>query len=763
MNYYQISNDTGRFANYLSVAEEGRRTNQNYYIPEIEDALQAESREHFNAGMLHSFFGGINKKPVAVVREAFGEAVYDDIYEMNRGSAKDRTVRLHHSQGTKYQKAGYDVLEMDFAGSGGQDVYRAHKGRRGRINLKDKTAAQILEDYGTKAPKPDGKGEFDYIWKKERSMELPGNQSAQKIRYTFPGPTPGWLVFSGLPNVGEYSIQNCSDYARFYGEQFLTERFDKWLKGEDPRPIHIALSGHSRGAVSVGLSAKKIDEWITEYINTHPGAEKFKDFVNYDLIFRDPVPGIGTNLSVGDCDLRNIPIVNATVFCSLGIQGPETVFPLQHVRGAKKLILNMEPHQMDVDQTDDSQRSLIGNDGAGHMVSYYDAETGEMHRGSGMSELPDGIYVADEKHRLIRMTSYSQVQDFYQTALPKGSLQTNRTAIIHEMVRDWFCENELQMSFPDEQTRSAEANKNEYAQRNLMKSDDAQLDPVKREIEELRRLKQQSASGQELLQQNKNLIEACRTYMKGVSMPPKGRNAELMGLVGDTLSFTMRENNQLKKELNLVKAGDPQAILDAKIKAHKDRLEKKEGYLERKQALAEKRLGQEERVLDMMKNAKGKCETWLKKLDQTKSWKSNSSSYDKMHKMLEEGTKLSPRTTLNQMTDFLNRFTKASGSYFESHNTLIGPISGDGSTRLTESMAMQTFGKAQLQQLKQLSSGMGERNTPIGLRIMKHNDELDELERRRQERSAAPANPEIRKAVKPDVQQQEAAPTLPSL
>lgn len=418
VNYYQISNDTGRFANYLSVAEEGRRTNQNYYIPEIEDALQAESREHFNAGMLHSFFGGINKKPSAVVREAFGEAVYDDIYEMNRGSAKDRTVRLHHSQGTKYQKAGYDVLEMDFAGSGGQDVSRAHKGRRGRI---------------------------------------------------------------------------------------------------------------------------------------------------------------------------------------------------------------------------------------------------------------------------------------------------------------------------------------------------------KREIEELRRLKQQSASGQELLQQNKNLIEACRTYMKGVSMPPKGRNAELMGLVGDTLSFTMRENNQLKKELNLVKVGDPQAILDAKIKAHKDRLEKKEGYLERKQALAEKRLGQEERVLDMMKNAKGKCETWLKKLDQTKSWKSNSSSYNKMHKMLEEGTKLSPRTTLNQMTDFLNRFTKASGSYFESHNTLIGPISGDGSTRLTESMAMQTFGKAQLQQLKQLSSGMGERNTPIGLRIMKHNDELDELERRRQERSAAPANPEIRKAVKPGVQQQEAAPTLPSL
>ena len=784
VNYYEISNDVIRFGNYLSVAEERRRTNQDYYIQEVEDALQAEAREKFEPGWAHTFFGGIKKKPSSVVREAFGDAVYDEIYEMTRGSTQERKVRLHHSRGTKFQKEGHDVLEMDFAGSGGQDVIRKHKERYGGIVLEGKTQEQILKDYGEKAPKPDGTGAFDYIWKKERTMDLQDGTSAQKVRYTFPGPTPGWRYFRGLPNIGEYSVQNSSDYARFYAEQFLEERFNQWLKDGTPKPVHIALSGHSRGAVTAGQAAVKINQWITDYINTHPGAEKFKDYVNYDLILRDPVPGIGTSLSVGDCDLRDVPNVNVTVFCSLGIQGPETVFPLQHIRGAKKLILNMEEHQMDVSETDNTQKSIVGNDNTGHMVSYYDSETGEMHRGSGLSDLPDGVYFADEKYRLIRVTSYSQMQELYHAALPKGSMQTDRTKTIHEMVRDWFCENELQMSFPDEQTRSAEANKNEFTQKSIMKSGSMRLEPIKREIEALRKLKQQNASTQELLQQNKNLIEACRTYMKGTSVPPKGENAYLMGLVGDTLSFTMRENNQLKKELNLVKDDDPQALLDAKIKAHKDRLDKKEGYLERKKALTEKRLGQEERIMSMMKSTKEKCETWLKTLDQTTSWKSNSSSYNKMHQMLEAGTKLSPRTSLNQMTDFLKRFTKVSGSYFDSHTSLIGPITFDGITRLNESGLMQEFGRNQLEQLKELSAGLGERNTPIGLQIMKHQDELSALERRQQEQTElnanpekapvnpekapanpekAPVNPENRAGVKPVVQPEQVGPAVPSV
>ncbi|MBP5294318.1 MAG: hypothetical protein J6Y95_01210 [Lachnospiraceae bacterium] len=64
------------------------------------------------------------------IREVLGDSVYDEIGEMNRGEVKDRKVRLHYSPGTKYQKQGHDVLEMGFAGSGGQEMIRAHKGRR---------------------------------------------------------------------------------------------------------------------------------------------------------------------------------------------------------------------------------------------------------------------------------------------------------------------------------------------------------------------------------------------------------------------------------------------------------------------------------------------------------------------------------------------------------------------------------------------------------------------------------------------------------
>ncbi len=751
VGYYEISNDTIRFGNYLSMAEERRRTNQDYYIREVEDALQAEAREKFEPSWAHRFFGGIKKKPSTVVREAFGDAVYDDIYEMSRGSTQERKVRLHHSRGTKFQKEGHDVLELDFAGSGGQDVTREHKDRHGGIDLEGKTPAQIREDYGERAPKPDGTGLFDYIWKKERTLNLQDGASARKVRYTFPGPTPDWRHFRGLPNVGEYSIENTSDYARFYAEEFLGENFSRWLDGEPPKPLHIALSGHSRGAVTAGMTAVKINQWITEYINTHPGAEKFKDYVNYDLILRDPVPGIGTSLSVGDCDLRDVPNVNVTVFCSLGIQGPETVFPLQKIRGAKKLILNMETHQMDIKQTDDTQKALVGNDNAGHMVSYYDSETGEMHRGSGLSDLPDGVYFADEKYRLIRVTSYSQVQELYHAALPDGSMQTDRTRKIHEMVRDWFCENELQMSFPDEQTRAAEEKKNEIIQKKLLKSGYARLDPVKREIQELQRLKQMNASKQDLLAQNRKLIEACRTYMKEISMPPKGESAYRMSLVGDTLSYTMRENNQLKKELNLVRADDPQALLDAKIQAHHERLKNKEGYLERKKALDEKRLGQEERIYAMMKQTKEKCETWLKQMDETKSWKGNSSSADRLCKVLAEGTRLSPRTTVNQMSEFLRRFTRASDAYFEAHDSLLGPITDDGQTRLAESRTMRDYGAAQIKQMKELSAGLGEKNTAIGIHIMKHTADVEELERRRQEQTELNANPEVGINANPEI------------
>ena len=149
------------------------------------------------------------------------------------------------------------------------------------------------------------------------------------------------------------------------------------------------------------------------------------------------------------------------------------------------------------------------------------------------------------------------------------------------------------MSFPDERTRKAETAKNDVIQSKILRSGGKRMEPVKAELEKLRELKQKDPTKEELIEQHKKLIEACRTYMKETkTMPPSGNSAYKLGLIGDTLSFTMRENNQLTKELSIERGEHRAFELDDKIRAHKDRLEKKEGYLERKQAAEAKRLEQ---------------------------------------------------------------------------------------------------------------------------------------------------------------------------
>ena len=728
VSYRKIHDDIQRLIRYRQTAAERRRTMETYVFEQNEGEAE-NAGQPFEPSWGHRVFGGITKKASTAIRSAFGDAVYDEIREMGRGELRDRQVPLHHSLGTKFQKQGHDVLEMEFAGSGAEDVYREHKERKGVIKLDGKTPQQILETYGEKAPKPGGTGEFDYIWKKERTIELPDKQSAKKLRYTFAGVSP--TVFGGAFNFGDYSIESSRDNARDFAKAFLEERFQDWLAHpEHRRPIHINLSGHSRGAVTAGQAALKIDEWITEYIKTHGGTEQFKDLIHYDLVLRDPVAGFGSDLRFGDCDLRKLKNLNVTVLASMGVQAPDKILPLQYVQGVKRLILTTTDHLLDITGTDNTQKQLVGNDKDGHMVSYYDSETGEMHRGSGISELPDGIYVADEKHRLIRMTSYSQVNELFGSVFENSSPQATRSQRIHKMVRDWFCENELQMSFPDERTRRMEEAKNDFTQSKLLQIKSKRMLPVQDEIRKLDLLKRRNPSREALMAQNKKLIEACRTYMKETAMPPSGNSAWKLGLVGDTLSYTMRENNQLTRELT------GPSPLDEKIRAYRERLEEKPGYLERKQAAESKRLGQEKQLLELIRRTAKLCRDSLDTLDKTWIGKSGSASYERMHKILEAGTKLDAQVSVNEMTEYLKRFSKLSESYSQSHDYLIGPLTTDGMIRLRESRTLSRFGQAAGEELKKLSAGLGERNTPVGLRIAERSANLEYLKARQRELQA---------------------------
>ena len=754
VSYEHIFADMQRLARYRSAAEERRRTVESYTIQEGGEA--EEAGQPFAPGWGHRVFGGITKQAGAAIREAFGSEVYDEIREMGRGSLGERTVPLHHALGTKYQKQGSDVLEMEFAGSGAEDVYREHKERRGKIDLKDKSPKDILETYGEKVQKPNGKGKFDFIWKKVRRIDLPDGQSATKLRYTFAGVSP--TTMNGIFNFGDYSIESSRDNACAFARRFLEERFDDWLRNpEHRRPIHLNLSGHSRGAVTAGQAAVKIDEWVREYIRTHEGAEQFRDLLHYDLVLRDPVAGFGSDLRFGDCDLRKIPNVNVTVFASMGVQAPDKILPLQYVQGVKRLILTTTDHLIDVTGTDDSQKMRLGNDKTGHMVSYFDAETGEMHRGSGISELPDGIYVADEKHRLIRMTSYSQVNELFRSVFENSTAQATRSERIHKMVRDWFCENELQMSFPDERTRRMAEARNDWTQGRLLQIKSKRMAPIQAEIETLELLKRKNPTKEALIAQNRKLIEACRTYMKETGMPPSGNSARKLGLVGDALSYAMRENNQLSKELRLSKGEVPDSPLDEKIRAYRERLERKDGSLEGKLALERKRFVQEQKLLAMIEATAKTCGDALALLDATRGGKRSSDSCERLHKLLKAGTKLDAQLSVNELKEFLKRFTKASEDYRRSHDSLIGPLTKDGQRRLTESRNLTAFGKTVDAELKKLSAELGDNNAPIGLRVAERASSLKYLEQRREalrgaepqrgvdpERQPAPAEPGLR-------------------
>ncbi len=712
VTYGEISNKSSD--HYYEAQQALRRTSEYYYIPEDEHPWNTEFAERFENGWWHQNLGGITKKTSSSIKQALGSDIYDEIYEMGRGKAEDRKVKLHHSLGTKFQKQGHEVLELEFAGTRGEDVVRTHKDRHGGISTKNMSPDGIREKYGTPVPKPGKTNEvFDYIRKKERTINVAG-EPVEKVRYTFGGPP--------VLNFGEYSVQNSRDNAARLTAEFLKTRFEEWIKGKAPTPIHIELSGHSRGAVTAGQAVIKIDEWISKYIDEHPQAANFKDFINYDLILRDPVPGLGTNRTIGDCDLRKIKNVNCTVIASLGIQGPDDVFPLQHVRGSKKLILNTMEHQMDISETDESQKNLFGNDKEGHMVSYYDSETGEMHRGTGMSELPDGIYVADEKYRLVRVTSYSQVNELYNAAFDNGTPQAIRTRRIQKMCRDWFCENELQMSFPDEKTRKAEEAKAAGIKDKLLSMNIKRLRGVKEELRMVDHIKSQPNIPKEaIIEANKILIKACRDYMKDTKMPAKGVSAEKLGMVGDMLSFAMKENNQISKELNLVPDNDPRKELDEKIRLQKERLEKRPGYLENKQHWEKERLEKEKEVYSIVTNTQASCKEYLDNMNRLHTWKKKDAS---LKAILEEGSRLGPKTSVREMKDFLKRFTTIA--------------------KKQEYPSLVAAGKRAAFKLNQLSFNLGEPDVPIGVRVQNRENNIKYLKNKEQEliNEAAPKQQE---------------------
>ena len=302
--------------------------------------------------------------------------------------------------------------------------------------------------YGT-TPKNENLKEKELIHMKEKTDTAEDGTELLRRRYAMAGPQGGIFgtkLGAGVSNKGDYSINNLSNYILEAGKEYLEQIFNNWKTEDDAKshPINISLRGHSRGAVAVSHGAMKLKYWLNKY---YP---QYEPYVTFNLIQNDPVPGYGSDHGLKQkinlqnetrADLKKEmekremkelgDSVNSTVVYSLHTQYP-VFFSPQSVDGAKRIILTAGTHSVNTDHVDRSQSDKA------HRQPYMDMETGEVYRSSGLSELPEGIYIADENYRLVRIPNFEIAKDILGNVLEKAGGQGERHKRIKEVIKNWY-------------------------------------------------------------------------------------------------------------------------------------------------------------------------------------------------------------------------------------------------------------------------------------------------------------------------------------
>ncbi|MBE5923635.1 MAG: hypothetical protein E7271_04090 [Lachnospiraceae bacterium] len=694
--------------NHLKRSEDERqkiRDKNDYTMAELtDDALE---NIQFNFGQKKM---GIVKTNRQAIKEVFGEEIYDDIDEAHKGTKEERTITIHHAKGNRQFRAGADVLEFDLAGSGFDEARKEYRGQHGNRNVfnvsKEELDRSIQVQYGDRAKDING-NTFEKIRVKDKKVKV-GDKTFTKKRYTISGP-------GGL-NVGKHSIENNRVYVRDFAKSHIEPLLQKWARGEEePHDIQINITGHSRGSVASAESIIYINNWMKDYAKKHPECQQFMSRVKFDMLVRDPVPGFGTSIRFGSRDLRDIPNLNATVFCTMGQEWPDFAFPLEKIRGAKRIVIGTTEHGMDLSRIDLSQMNKK-DDGLSHQAGFYDAENGEYYRGSGIAEMPEGIYIADDRNNLVRITNYSQIGKIV-SAVHEGAskgIQTGRVGVIHEMVRDWFVDNTLSISYQSETERYTAQDKGKDAMDKIMKSDVSRLKPVKKEIEKLDKLMSSGASKEEIMEANSNLIKVCKAYVGKTKVPCTGDSEYRMNLVSDVLTFTERENNYLERGLD------------------KKKDMTREGSLDRQIARENKRLANDKDIKAMMNDAADACKKSIEALSQTRKGNSNSVEYEQFINALKVGSTLSQNSSIEDYTRIMNNIKNVSDNYVKTHEgLLIGPVSDDGKTRLKYAQLLSTYSYKNIKVMSEKARTVGDKSASIDRVIEKRNNKLESLNNRK--------------------------------
>ncbi len=424
----------------------------------------------------------------AAIRQKISTRVYEKYDRVIQSDETDasRKLELHHAHGTKLMDAGSDVLEIDLAGSSFSLARKEHTGFHGKWDMFHSTDGTLKRAWRLASFAGDKKKVLPVWWELRKQQLKNAREHREKVygkenkkwwqlgfkyrlkqktssetqrtssRYTISGPP--------LIDIGRYRIEGTKKHAIAIAQSYINTRLDR--NGNLAAPITINIQGHSRGAVSAGITANE----VAKLLESDPQYANCKHMIKINVIQRDPVPGIDSEHKGHDhkrLDLRvkdpatgkmmRNSYVNATSLVSFHADRGSTTFDPQEVRGQRRIVLMGEKHGVGLDQGDGTQTDITGKT-KWHQTAGIDAATMKAYRGSGYSELGEGVWLQDEDNVLVRVRSYAQAMTVLRsvTAHAKGN-QKNRHRVMAEMVKNWFIDNE----FVDDQMRDEDYREDE--------------------------------------------------------------------------------------------------------------------------------------------------------------------------------------------------------------------------------------------------------------------------------------------------------------
>ena len=345
----------------------------------------------------------------------------------------------------------------------------------------------------------------------------------ERTRYSLSGPLALW----GALDHGEFKIENLKSYVLNMVQDYI---YDHMVNGKLDHELVINLQGHSRGGVAVGVATHAISEWLSS-----SDCDAFRDQVKINLIQRDPVPGPDSRSEKDHdkLDLRvpsqggytNDPHLNVTSLVSFHTD--HTVFfRPQNVRGQQRIVVMQEKHSVGMDQVDGTQKDANGMT-KWHEMAGIDAATMEAYRGSGYSELRNGVWLMDEDNVLVRVRSYGEAMDVLRKVNAKTITQADRHQVVADMIKNWFIDND----FVDENV-DADEYKKDLQSKVKLEDEIAKPDKMVKESEEMKRVRTATAMFRQVMDlkcntegefaafiKTKNMaideaIEACKNYME---------------------------------------------------------------------------------------------------------------------------------------------------------------------------------------------------------------------------------------------------------